>query len=198
MVDTHDQVPELDDSPRRNRRRLWVIAIVSGIVMAVAAWQLRTDTAEAPTATDAFNEAAGAVDADAASGFVVPLRGGGEFDLDAHLDAGGGPVLLNLWASWCIPCRNEMPLLDDVAPLYPGVVFLGVAVNDSRANAEAFADEIGVSYPIAFDEGGEVVAGYPAPAMPVTYVIASDATVRGRFFGELSTDRIDELLRGVD
>jgi cytochrome c biogenesis protein CcmG/thiol:disulfide interchange protein DsbE len=197
---TSEPDKQSEPQPKRgpSRRLLWSIAALSGLVMVVAAWQLRSSDSEAPTATEAFNEAAGEVARESATNFTVPLLSGGEFDLDRHLADTGKPVLLNLWASWCIPCRNEMPLLDDVAPLYPDVVFLGVAVNDSRSDAEEFATEIGVTYPIAFDTANEVVEHFPAPAMPVTYIIRSDGTVNGRFFGELTTDRIDELLRDVD
>lgn len=200
MLETRSE-PEKRPEPQPTRivtrRVLWLIAAVSGVIMIVAAWQLRSSVSEAPTAAEAFNEAAGQVAHESTSNFTVPLLSGGEFDLDRHLAETGRPVLLNLWASWCIPCRNEMPLLDDVAPLYPGVVFLGVAVNDSRTDAAAFATEVGVTYPIGFDTENEVAEHFPAPAMPVTYIITSDGTVSGRFFGELTADRIDELLRDV-
>lgn len=183
----------------RLRRQLWIVAAFALFAMAAAAWQIRP--VEAPVrAVDALESSLGSTlpsNGEPAAMFVVPLRGGGEFSLDRHFDTGGGPVLLNLWASWCIPCRKEMPLLDDVAPLYPSVVFLGVAVNDSRSSAEAFADELGVEYPIGFDTSGTLADAYPAPAMPVTYIIDANRIVKSRFFGELTADTIDELLRDV-
>jgi cytochrome c biogenesis protein CcmG/thiol:disulfide interchange protein DsbE len=182
--------------PRR-RRILWTTAALALTIMGLAAWQLG-DARDTRTATEALDLAAPAGSGTAASDFTVALRDGGEFSLSDHLAVDGRPVLLNLWASWCIPCRNEMPLLDEVAPLYPSVLFLGVAVNDTRANAESFAAEVGVSYPLGFDMSGELTDSYPAPAMPVTYVIAEDGTIPTRFFGELTADRLAELLADVD
>lgn len=177
----------------RSRRVLWVVAASALVMMVVASWQL-ADRDDAETATDAIDSATPVGTGADAPDFVVPLRGGGEFSLTNHLEGDGRPLLLNLWASWCIPCRNEMPLLDDVAPLYPSVLFLGVSVNDSRANAEQFAEEIDVGYLLGFDVTGALTDSYPAPAMPVTYVIAGDGTIRARAFGELTPDRIADLL----
>lgn len=178
------------------RRLLWAVAAVALAVMGIAAWQLRT-TDGAPTAAEAIDSSVPNGAGEEAPGFEVTLRGGGDFSLDQHFAVDGRPVLLNLWASWCIPCRNEMPLLDDVAPLYPSVLFFGVAVNDTRSSAEDFADEVGVAYQIGFDELGMLTDNYPAPAMPVTYIIDADRTIRSRFFGELTAGRIDDLLRDV-
>ena len=202
MLDTDPTAPESvkpdpETGRRGQRRTLWAVATLAALVMATASWQLNASS-DAPTAIDAFNATAdAAARQDRAASFTVTLREGGDFDLDQHLATDGRPVLLNLWASWCIPCRNEMPLLDDVAPTYSDVMFLGVAVNDTRNNAADFADEMSVTYPIAFDTDSVVLANYPAPAMPVTYVISSDGVVAGRYFGELDTDRIDELLAAL-
>lgn len=182
--------------PRR-RRRLWLLAGLSFAVMTVAAWQLRTPPIDAPTATDALDSQNPGASGDIAPDFEVTLRSGESFSLARHLAGDGRPVLLNLWASWCIPCRNEMPLLDDLAPTYPSVLFLGVAVNDTRASAEGFVEEIDVEYAIGFDDGGTLTDSYPAPAMPVTYIIGGDGVVRARFFGELTADRVDALLRDL-
>lgn len=190
------RAPDRFATPKR-RRPLWALALIAFAVMSVAAWQLRDPRPDAPTATEAIDSQNPGAAGDRASGFEVSLRNGEVFSLERHLASDGRPVLLNLWASWCIPCRNEMPLLDDVAPTYPSVLFLGVAVNDTRPSAEDFVEEIGVSYSIGFDEAGTLTDTYPAPAMPVTYVIGADGTVRGRFFGELTADRIAGLLSDV-
>ena len=174
-----------------------MLAGLAFAVMIFAAWQLRTPAVDAPTANDALDSQNPGSSGDLAPDFEVTLRSGTPFSLAQHLEGDGRPVLLNLWASWCIPCRNEMPLLDDVAPTYPSVLFLGVAVNDTRSNAESFVEEIHVGYPIGFDDGGSLTDSYPAPAMPVTYIIGGDGVIRARFFGELTTDRIDDLLRDV-
>lgn len=196
MLETTPDRPDGADAP--SRTRLWLIAGVAGVVLAIAAWQLRADEVRPPTATEAFNAAAAQIQGDPAPAFSISLIGGGRFDLAEHLQTDGRPVLLNLWASWCIPCRNEMPFLDAAVARNPEIFFLGVAVNDSPRNAESFVEEIGVSYPIGLDTDGFVVDAYPAPAMPVTYVIDRDGSLRGRFFGELNTERLAELLARLD
>lgn len=190
--------PPTPDGSRipRTRRVLWVTLAIALLTMALAGWQLEDDGAT-PTASGALDLATAGGSGDGAPLFAVPLRDGTEFALARHLEKDGRPVLLNLWASWCIPCRNEMPLLDDLAPEYPGVLFLGVAVNDTRTDAERFASQAGVSYLIGFDEAGTLIDSYPAPAMPVTYVITADGDVGARFFGELTADRVEALLAPV-
>src|SRR3546814_8760254 len=67
----------------------------------------------------------------------------------------GKPVVVNIWASWCAPCRTEMPLLERAARTYEGrVAFLGVASRDDRQDAAAFLDDVGVTYPNVFDVSG--------------------------------------------
>ena len=85
----------------------------------------------------------------------APLDGG-EFSLSEHLADDGRPLILNLWASWCIPCREEIPEIDRVAAEHPEVAFLGVAVEDQEPAARQFAEEVGVSFPLGFDDTGNV------------------------------------------
>src|SRR3546814_15245519 len=64
----------------------------------------------------------------------------------------GAPVVVNIWASWCGPCRAEMPLLEQAASDYEGrVTFVGLASKDDRSSALSFLDDVGVTYPNPFD-----------------------------------------------
>ncbi|MGI9667797.1 MAG: TlpA family protein disulfide reductase [Acidimicrobiia bacterium] len=110
----------------------------------------------------------------------------GEFSLSDHLANDGRPVFLNLWASWCFPCREEMPAIDAAATAHPNIAFIGVAVQDSESDASAFAEEIGVTYPLGFDESGAVDDGYEPLGLPASYIISSEGVIVERIFGRVT------------
>lgn len=126
--------------------------------------------------------------------FSLELFDGTRFSLGSHLQNDGRPLILNLWASWCPPCREEMPDLDAAAAANPGVVILGVAVDDDPVAAAAFAAEIAIGYPAGFDEADRVGRGYPTSGLPATFVISSDGMLIQTVFGRLTTSDIDELI----
>ncbi len=115
---------------------------------------------------------------------------GTRFDLGAHVDAGGGPVLLNLWASWCEPCRREFPALSEFADAHPEVTVVGVAVRDQFADARAFAFEMQPSFLVAFDDGDTVNEAYPVFSLPGSFVIDRNGVVVDFVIGELTPARL--------
>lgn len=142
-------------------------------------------------------EAAASGDADLAPDFQVTFFDGGSFRLSDHLRDDGRPVLLNLWASWCPPCRAEMPDLSEAAERYPGVQFVGVAVSDDAGAAADFADAIGVAYPLGADRDGSVDRAYPAPGLPATYLIDGEGRMVREVFGMLTAAQVEALLAEV-
>jgi thiol-disulfide isomerase/thioredoxin len=112
----------------------------------------------------------------AAPDFNVELIGGGSFSLSSHLADDGRPLILNLWASWCVPCRREMPALSAYASEHPEVAVLGVAVEDAVSDSEEFAAEIGVTYPLGLGDD-EFRHAYPSIGLPATYYVDSEGTV---------------------
>ena len=94
----------------------------------------------------------------------------------------GKVVLLNLWASWCPPCRAEMPALNRVAARYgdAGLTVLGVNATsqDNEANARAFAREQGLTFPILLDRHGDAARAYRLRSLPTTYFIGPDGVIR--------------------
>lgn len=128
---------------------------------------------------------------DVASAFSVQTLDGGTFSLADHVADDGRPVFLNLWASWCFPCRAEMPAIDAASLRHPGVKFVGVAVEDRLAAAADFADEIGVSYTLAFDTDGVVADGYPFLGLPATFLISGEGVLLKRVFGQVIEEQID-------
>jgi peroxiredoxin len=92
----------------------------------------------------------------------------------------GDVVMINFWATWCGPCRQEMPLLDELYSRYQRVGFnlLGVNIDDDSSRAMAMINELGVSFPVLFDASKEVSRLYDVDAMPVTIIVDRDGNVR--------------------
>jgi thiol-disulfide isomerase/thioredoxin len=131
---------------------------------------------------------------DAAPDFSLDLFDGTSFALAEHLEEDGRPVILNFWASWCPPCRDEMPDLEAAAAAHPEILVLGVAIDDDPLAAEAFVTENGIGYPTGFDAAGRVARRYPSPALPSTFVISADGAVVQTVFGRLSAADIELLI----
>lgn len=92
----------------------------------------------------------------------------------------GDVVMINFWATWCGPCRQEMPLLDELYNRYQRVGFnlLGVNIDDDSRRAMKMIEDLGVSFPILFDDTKEVSKLYQVEAMPVTVIVDREGTVR--------------------
>lgn len=95
----------------------------------------------------------------------------------------GEPVVLNFLASWCGPCREELPELERISK---DVAVIGVDVADNRGKAVDLLDETGVTFPVGYDPEREVFARYRANGMPTTIFIAADGTEAGRAQGPVS------------
>ena len=115
----------------------------------------------------------------------------------------GDVVMINFWATWCGPCRQEMPLLDELYSRYQRVGFnlLGVNIDDDSRRAMQMIDELGVSFPVLFDSRKEVSKLYEVEAMPVTVIVDREGTVRYIHHGykpgyeDKYLDQIRSLLR---
>ncbi len=92
----------------------------------------------------------------------------------------GDVVMVNFWATWCGPCRQEMPLLEELFSRYERVGFtlLGVNIDDDPRRAMAMAQELGVTFPVVFDNTKEVSKLYDVNAMPVTVLVDKEGRVR--------------------
>ena len=110
-------------------------------------------------------------------------------------DLGDRPVLVNLWASWCAPCRDEMPLLQ-AAYERDGdrVGFLGVNTEDTPSAAASLLDDLDVTYAHVVDREKKLLAALAAPGLPVTIAVAADGRILDRQVGQMSAERMDELV----
>ena len=103
----------------------------------------------------------------------------------------GRPVVVNVWASWCGPCRVEAPLLDRAAAGYAGrVSFLGVASKDQRGGADQFLRRYGIDYPNLFDGDGSVRAFLGLRGFPTTYFFDRDGRLVAADVGGVSEQKL--------
>ena len=116
---------------------------------------------------------------EAAPDFAVETFAGETLRLS---DLRGKVVVLNFWASWCPPCRWEMPFFETISQEYKerDVVFLGVAISDTKEDAAEFADSVGVTYPLALDASGETARDYKVLGLPTTFLIDKEGVIRRR------------------
>lgn len=112
-----------------------------------------------------------------------------------RLDEIGGPAVVNLWATWCAPCRAEIPDFEEVHQARSDEVrFVGINIAEDPDRAAGFIDEVGASYEQFVDENGEVSAELRATSMPVTVVIDADGVVTTRHLGPLDQDGLNEAI----
>jgi cytochrome c biogenesis protein CcmG/thiol:disulfide interchange protein DsbE len=107
----------------------------------------------------------------------------------------GRPVVVNLFASWCLPCIRELPVLQEASVANPDVAFLGVDHQDSRRAALEMLREAGVTYPAAHDPDGKTAAAYRARGMPTTILITRTGNVAASHTGELTRPQLDTLIQ---
>jgi cytochrome c biogenesis protein CcmG/thiol:disulfide interchange protein DsbE len=132
-----------------------------------------------------------------APAFSIPLLDGKPFDLPA---ARGKPVLINFWASWCIPCEDEAAVLEQASRQYRDrITFIGVNVQDTEPNAREFLRRFGVTYPNGMDTSGAIAVDYGMSGVPESYFVDRDGQLVKKWQGPLDADRLraylDELLR---
>lgn len=113
---------------------------------------------------------------------LEPVDGGGKVSLG---DFKGKPVVLNFWATWCGPCKEELPVFEKMWDKFKvdGVVFLGVDVMDDRSNASEFIKNSGISYTVLYDQAGDVSSKYKVIALPVTFFINKKGEIAAKNYG---------------
>jgi thiol-disulfide isomerase/thioredoxin len=111
----------------------------------------------------------------------------------------GKVAVVNVWASWCSPCRAEAPALLALSEKYPDVQFIGILTRDNLVNAEAFVRKRNITYPTLIDDA--LLIGFkgslPANAIPSTIVIDSDGYVAARVSGIVTIGSLSTLIERV-
>lgn len=107
-------------------------------------------------------------------------------------DLQGSPVVINFWASWCGPCRAEMPDLVALHQANNDVVVLAVNVQENLELAQPFAEAFDMTMPVVLDQDGEVMRSYGVRGLPATIFVDSAGTVVSRWDGVLTADLLEE------
>jgi cytochrome c biogenesis protein CcmG/thiol:disulfide interchange protein DsbE len=123
------------------------------------------------------------------------LDGEGEISLESLR---GKTIVLNFWASWCGPCRDELPILEEGSKRWQGknVVFVGIDARDVRSDARAFLERYGVTYPNVYDGKGSLIGRYGVGAFPETYFVDAAGKVRWRIAGAVEAG--SDLDEGIE
>lgn len=175
-----ESAPEPVTSPRRRSRRLTVggslLAAVAGLL---AILTVSVGRPVGPVDTPIVGQPAPAFELETLDGDRLSLA-----------DLRGAPVVLNFWASWCIPCREEAPLLTAAAADYRtrGLQVIGVVYQDSADNARGFMGRYGQTYPGLLDPDGRTAIDYGVFGIPETFFIDAAGVVRTRQIGALTAD----------
>jgi thiol-disulfide isomerase/thioredoxin len=119
--------------------------------------------------------------------------------LDASAYAAGSVLVLNVWSYNCAPCRREQPMLVELAGRYEGegVRFLGINYRDDLDSAKGWIEEFQVPYPSLHDPSGRTAAHLGYPALPDTYVVDRQGTIRWVVFGETDERELAGLIDDV-
>ena len=159
--------------------------------------RLRTAAASGGETSSLPTAVAGPLVGDPAPDFELIEAGSG--NMLRLSDFRGRPVLVNFWATWCAPCRTEMPALEEAAATYrdAGLQVLAVNFGESQPAVLAFAGELSLQLPLLLDSDGAVQQSYRVPGYPSSYFIDRQGRVAAVHLGILTEDQLSARLATI-
>ena len=132
-----------------------------------------------------------------APAFALPSLDGGLVRSD---QLGGDVLVVNFWASWCVPCREEAPHLEAFSQRWSeqGVRVVGIVYNDTEGRARAFRDEFGLTYPQVMDPDGRAAIDFGVFGVPETFVIDARGVVMAKLVGAVGPRTLDDVLARIE
>lgn len=167
--------------------------IVLAILLAIIAASIAIIGFKNPkyTANAIRSENVGTSIGEFAPDFELESIAGGKAKLS---DFKGKAVILNFWASWCTPCKEEMPLFENIYRSDLDIVVIGVNLQENRKNVVDFIEKFDMSFPILLDPNSEVKGLYNVFTQPVTYFINKEGKIIDKKFGPLTDEEINEKM----
>lgn len=178
-------VPPASTGLTSSTRRLFVFALGGTLLLLVPLLVLAVFAVRQPRTSEAPSDTA-----EAQRPFDLPALAGGRITERAFA---GQVVVVNVWASWCGPCREEAPVLSRMSKASPAAAFYGMVRLDEPRLAKAFAESQGLDYPHALDNGTFATA-HQVTVLPTTLVFARDGSFVGRIEGPVSEARLQALI----
>jgi cytochrome c biogenesis protein CcmG, thiol:disulfide interchange protein DsbE len=186
-----DPGDDVAEAPPRRRTGLIVSAVVAvlaiGFVAVLATREPATDRRR---------------DSPLIGKVVPPLAGetlaGGNFDIDDHQ---GRWVVVNFFATWCVPCRIEHPELDAFNQAHArggGAVLVSVLFDDDPAGAREFFDRNGGEWPVVLDGNGLIASAFGTPKVPESYLVTPNGRVAAKFTGGVTRDGLDRSIDQIE
>jgi cytochrome c biogenesis protein CcmG/thiol:disulfide interchange protein DsbE len=165
---------------------------IAGIALVAVLWSAAPPPSHRVTGWAAVPREAAAADGGMVGAPATPFQlksvDGGAVDLASFR---GKPLVINFFASWCDPCRAEMPLINELAArrIEGGYGVVGIAVEDTRAAVVQYVQQAGIAFPVALDTASAVKRAYRIYGPPATFFIDAEGTIRDAVLGPLSPDR---------
>jgi peroxiredoxin len=181
-----------------------LFGLLGCILLSIALWQVaiaKTDIADAiqatPQRSTAQPDPGEAVVGEMAPDFtLVDTRNDKQVSLNQF---DGQPVMLNFWATWCPPCRKEMPLLQDAYEKHQddGLEILTIAVSDKANNVLDFSDQHDLTFPLLIDTKDRVAVQYKIMGIPTSYFIDSNGVIASVQVGDLTASALNRHLEEI-
>lgn len=195
MPEIAENAPASKSSLQKTRRRkifiFGVVSLVNAALLVFLLIQLLT-----PTTTPASDPIVGHRAQDFTLAALSSATGKNMLSLS---DFKGRAIVLNFWASWCAPCKEELPLLEStwkqMQAQGKNVVFLGIDYQESSSTATSFLQQNGVTYPAALDASGSVASKYAITSLPDTFFINSDGVVVSKELREITAQVLSSNLK---
>ncbi len=196
-----DLLAQLDETPTDGASArnplVWIpVFLALFALLGLLAWGLIRDqqagvssfsTNDGPAAVAVLSRPA----SDFSGALYDPFNGASEFRLS---DYRGKVVVVNFWASWCPPCREEAPILEQIWRKYQNddVVFIGIDIWDTEQDARAYMAEFDVTYPNLIDKRGSIAVEYGVTGIPETYFITPDGMINRKVIGAISRSLLEQ------
>jgi cytochrome c biogenesis protein CcmG, thiol:disulfide interchange protein DsbE len=109
----------------------------------------------------------------------------------------GKAIILNFWATWCIPCRLEMPALQTIQDSNENIVVVGVNYQESPERAQEFVEELGITFPMLLDRNGDLASELDVIGLPTTFFIDAEGRITGSHVGPVEEAELQEVVQNL-